>query len=119
MLPAIGATQIWMLLYAQVMQADGKDSRNILLGRKYGQVPRDAFTHPEIPLYGVARWDQKEIAGLLDRLALRRDSPLSLVAVEVRPESDRFSDPLGADLGQTRILRTSPLTPVPSVCGPE
>src|SRR5205814_1720647 len=31
--PAIHATEIWMLLYAQVVQADGKDSRNILLGQ--------------------------------------------------------------------------------------
>ena len=27
-----------------------------------------------------------------------------------------FKDPLGADLGEVRLLRTSPLTPVPAVC---
>jgi hypothetical protein len=29
---------------------------------------------------------------------------------------NRYGDPLGADLGQVRILRTSPLTPVPTAC---
>jgi hypothetical protein len=105
-----------MLLYAQVTQADGKDSRNILLGRKPGIFPRREFVRPDFDFFGTVRWDQKEIEALLDALALRRDSPLSLLAVEVLPESDRFADPMGVDLGQTRILRTSPLTPVPSVC---
>jgi hypothetical protein len=114
--PAVRATEIWMLLYAQVTQADGKGSRNILLGRKPGIVPRDAFAFPNTDLVGTVRWDQKEIAALLDALALRPDSSLSLLAVEVLPESNQFADPMGSDLGQTRILRTSPLTPVPSIC---
>jgi hypothetical protein len=29
------------------------------------------------------------------------------------------ADPLGADLGQVRILRTSALTPVPAICPPK
>ena len=71
---------------------------------------------PNSELAGTVRWDQREIAALLETLALRRDSALSLVAVEVLPESNQFADPMGSDLGQTRILRTSPLTPVPSIC---
>jgi len=32
---------------------------------------------------------------------------------------DTFSDPLGFNLGQVRILRTSPSTPVPDICPPK
>ena len=66
---------------------------------------------------GVARWEQQEIDLLLLRaLALPRNAPLSVLAVELLPELDRKPDPLGADLGRVRILRTSPLIPVPEVC---
>jgi hypothetical protein len=42
---------------------------------------------------------------------------LSALAVELLPEpGSPFGDPLGQDLGQVRLLRTSPLTPVPAVC---
>jgi hypothetical protein len=45
---------------------------------------------------------------------------LSVLVVEVLAEArnadTQARDPLGANLGQVRILRTSPLTPVPRVC---
>jgi hypothetical protein len=51
------------------------------------------------------------------------------VAVEILPEDPNqgnvvaplpvFADPLGAELGQCRILRTSVLTPVPEICPPK
>jgi hypothetical protein len=41
---------------------------------------------------------------------------LSVLAVELLPEVNRAPDPLGADLGSTRMLRTSRLVPVPPVC---
>jgi hypothetical protein len=41
---------------------------------------------------------------------------LSVLAVEVLPEAVQVPDPVGADLGQVRVLRTSPLTPVPLIC---
>ena len=52
----------------------------------------------------------------MDALGLPLSSPLSVLAVELLPERNRASDPLGGDLGSTRILRTSPLTRVPPVC---
>jgi hypothetical protein len=53
---------------------------------------------------------------VLTALALRKDSPLSVLAVEVLPEQTRIADPLGTGLGHARIVRTSPLRPVPPVC---
>jgi hypothetical protein len=45
-----------------------------------------------------------------------RNAPLGVLAVEILPEIERKPDPLGADLGRVRILRASPLIPVPEVC---
>jgi hypothetical protein len=53
---------------------------------------------------------------MLVSLALPEDSPLSALAVEIFPNFDRAADPLGADLGTTRIYRTSPLQPVTKIC---
>ena len=47
---------------------------------------------------------------------LPESSPLSVLAVEMLPELNRAPDPLGTDLGSTRILRSSRLVPVPPVC---
>jgi hypothetical protein len=53
----------------------------------------------------------------LRSLALPHGTPLSVVVAELLPEeSSPFEDPLGRDLGQVRMLRVSPLTPVPAVC---
>jgi len=41
---------------------------------------------------------------------------LSCVAVETLPGGSPFPDPLGADLGQERLLRSSRLVPVPAIC---
>jgi hypothetical protein len=111
-------TQIWALLYAQIMQVDGSEQRNLLLTRA-----RARFTDLQYrgrsgtTVYGSAIWDQTEIAARLESLGLPQDSGLSVVAVELLPEASMvFKDPLGGDLGEVRILRTSPLTPVPAVC---
>jgi hypothetical protein len=40
-------------------------------------------------------------------------------ATNANARVDQFNDPLGADLGKVRILRTSPLTPVPEICPPK
>ena len=77
---------------------------------------------------------------LLAVLGLPASTPLSVLAVEVlpgetrlnyddllagttgasvpqaKPDSIALEDPLGAQLGRRRILRTSPLVAVPSVC---
>jgi hypothetical protein len=111
-------TQLWVLLYAQVLQADGGSWRNILLGRApapFGDKAYDGQTGPQP--YGVAFWNQADVLRRLTALGLPADAPLSVLAVELLPEpSAAFLDPLGANLGQVRILRTSPLTPVPAVC---
>ncbi|WP_437912532.1 hypothetical protein WME73_36280 [Sorangium sp. So ce302] len=163
-------TQIWALLYAQVRQADGKDSRNILLedralyvaprriGRPTDAAGRNACTGPfqnrDAPVHGVTVWKQDEIAEVLRELGLPSDAPLSVLCVEMMPTlsamlpreargqpladadlpatvraelsgtrvdaasavSDNVDRPLSDALGHHRILRTSPLTPIPEVC---
>jgi hypothetical protein len=72
---------------------------------------------PELSLRGIGYWDQDQIELWLEVLGLPLNSPLSVIAVEMLPEFDSpFGDPLGKDLGQVRVLRTSPLTPVPAIC---
>jgi hypothetical protein len=121
-------TQIWILLYAQVSQADGTRRRNVLLSRAQAQLPRGGFTAAFIGIgadheltgylpYGSTGWLQDDIGRRLRALGLPLDTPLSVLAVELLPEAGAvYPDPLGADLGEVRILRTSPLTPVPVIC---
>lgn len=131
--PAFPKTQLIALLYAQVLQADGQSWRNILLSRAKG-VPYDLEHQNSRGLNpaltpGLMQFDpENDILFKLRILGLPLDSALSILAVEVLPEPqpttpaavvDQFQDPLGADLGQVRILRTSPLTPVPDICPPK
>jgi len=111
-------TQIWALLYAQVTQVDGSEQRNLLLTRARARLTDQQFRgRSGSSVYGFAIWDQNEIAARLELLGLPQDSGLSVLAVELLPEASMvFEDPLGGDLGEVRILRTSPLTPVPTVC---
>jgi hypothetical protein len=52
-------------------------------------------------------------------LGLPLDSALSVIAVELLPEPNSpTTQPLGSELGEVRIYRTSPLTPVPAICPP-
>jgi hypothetical protein len=111
------STQIWALLYAQVTQVDGSQQRNILLARARANITELQFRGRSGSVYGFATWDQAEIAARLAQFGLPAGSGLSVLAVELIPEPSMvFKDPLGADLGEVRILRTSPLTPVPGVC---
>ena len=115
--PKLPETEMWALLYAQVVQLDGADHRNVLLGH---QPARPRYDHKlefqSAGLVGFAGWTQFEIEKALEALGLEADSPLSVLAVECLPEADRLPDPLGANLGNVRILRSSPLTPVPTIC---
>jgi hypothetical protein len=141
-------TEIWCMLYAQVLQADGKQYRNILLAEsRLDVVVRE---HPEVggflaqrggfdirsfnslvvnldaPATGASAWTDKEIRQLLEAFHLDPDTPLSVLAVEMMPRYDQYiafakqSDadvrPLSRELGQYRILRTSPLVAAPEVC---
>jgi hypothetical protein len=98
----------------------GADYRNALLSRKPApfvpKPPENQQAYPDA-LYGNATWSHKEITSLLDLLTLPRDTPLSCLAVETLPGGSPFPDPLGMDLGLERLLRTSPLVPVPAICG--
>lgn len=67
--------------------------------------------------YADTTWATNEIKLLLANLTLGADTSLSCLAVEVLPGGVPTPDPLGARLGQERILRTSPLVPVPAICG--
>ncbi|HSC96624.1 MAG TPA: hypothetical protein VLC73_16805 [Burkholderiales bacterium] len=117
LLPPQPATTMWVVLYAQVVQADGADHRNILLSRKPAPLRRKKeFGRQAVAPRGDARWSQAEIEAALASLGLPRASPLSVLAVELLPEVNRAVDPLGGDLGSTRILRTSRLVPLPPVC---
>jgi hypothetical protein len=110
-------TDIWVLLYAQVAQVDGAERRNVRLGRKRAcliQPRRDV--RETLDSAAVAVWDQSQVELLLRALALSTAAALSVLAVELLPESDQKHDPVGADLGHVRILRTSPLTSVPAIC---
>jgi hypothetical protein len=112
------ASQLWALLYAQAPLADGSDWRNILIGRTQLQFPEDAHRRRAgFEPHGIGYWDRYQIENWLEALGLPRNGPLSAIAVELLPEPGAvFVDPLGKDLGQVRVLRTSPLTPVPAIC---
>jgi hypothetical protein len=126
--PPTPATEMWFLLYAQVREASGRSSRNVLLRRARGQSPKE-------PSDGSIRYSSADIdldrtSIILRQLGLSEDSSLSVLAVELLPAPivhqpllvaigeriNRYDDPLGANLGQVRILRSSPLTPVPASC---
>jgi hypothetical protein len=117
-------TRIWMMLYAQVKQADGKTWRNVLLNHRHAETVgtvederAELTTRPSRDVFGHAAFNDQEIQTLLQNLKLAPDSPLSVLAVEVLPpRADQVSDEIGQNVGQVRILRTSPLVPVPPAC---
>ena len=118
----------WILLYAQVLQVDGESWRNVLLTQKRGQQIRDDananFPRPQNAIeMAVGRFRQVELEKTLRLLGLPVNSPLSVLAVELMPEiilkntdEPPCRDPLRESLGEVRILRTSPLVPVPPFC---
>jgi hypothetical protein len=117
LLPPVPATELWIVLYARVVRADGADHRNIQLGRRLGHWRREKYRRrDEVDLAADVRWSNDEVVAALRSLGLAADTPLGVLAVELIPELVPAADPLGADLGQVRILRTSPLVPLQSVC---
>ncbi|MCB8882694.1 hypothetical protein ACELLULO517_20790 [Acidisoma cellulosilytica] len=90
---------------------------------------------------GTVTFTASAIAGVLSQLGLPANAPLSVLCVEILPgplqskqlaaavaETEAVAeraaasattskeDPVGSQLGERRILRTSPLTPVPAIC---
>jgi hypothetical protein len=116
--PEVPASELWALLYVQLKMADGGDVRNVLIGRTRLRLeqPRRGQA-ASAAAHASGYWDQTEIDRWLTSLALPQGLPLSAVAVELLPEPQSpFADPLGKDLGEVRVLRVSPLTPVPAIC---
>jgi hypothetical protein len=129
-------SQMWMLLYAQVTQADGASHRNVLLLVRAARLLTKAPPTHVIPslgrdLYGIATFTENDdptnadpaertgITTVLSTLGLPLNSPLSMLAVELLPTPASFVErPFDTNnaFAQQRILRTSALVPVPPVC---
>ena len=124
--PSPPNTDLWLVLYCQVHQADGSSRRNLQLDvRRAVQPARDANIFGGPPLapgvlrapIGYAAWTKQDLKETLARHGLPEDVPLSVLAVETLPEPNGwFDDPLGGDLGQVRILRTSSLVAIEGDC---
>jgi hypothetical protein len=121
-------SDIWILMYAQVLQVDGQAWRNVLLRKRRAEQIRDD-PDPDLPRpqtsleFAVGHFSSDEIGATLGALGLPLNAPLSVLAVELIPEIGLTdlqqaprADPLGASLGDVRILRTSPLVAVPPAC---
>jgi hypothetical protein len=115
-------TQLWAVLYARVRQTDGASWRNLFLTRialtraEFANIDPDADA---AILFGQGALELQTLHDLLRRAGLPEDAPLTMLAVElfknqVNPEA--APDPLGIDLGFERILRISPLSPIPPAC---
>jgi hypothetical protein len=79
-------TRLWVLLYAQVTQADGQSRRNVLVAREpappYFVEGSRAATRD---VMGVAEFAQTSVEERLRELAVTADAPLSVIAVELLP----------------------------------
>jgi hypothetical protein len=90
------------------------------------QVANSFDVNLDAPATGTAGWSGNEIEQLLDQFSLARTTGLSVLAVEMLPRYDQYIlfgkaqetsvRPLSQQLGQYRILRTSPLVAVPEIC---
>jgi len=126
--PLIPRSDLWVLLYAQVLQVDGESWRNVLLLQGRAQQMRvDAnadFRRPQTALeMGATHFNQTELETTLRQLGFPTNSWLSVLAVEHIPAvvlkgegAPPRRDPLRESLGDVRILRSSFLVPVPPIC---
>ncbi|WJK32223.1 hypothetical protein [Solwaraspora sp. WMMA2065] len=118
-LPDPPNTQLWAVLYARVMQADASTRRNVQVGLRPLWLPRRQPGPRSVPLpvEGETTWSGADVRAALEAAGLPPGLPVSVLVVEVLPEPNgSFADPLGGDLGQVRILRTSPLSAVDRDC---
>ena len=117
-LPNPPNTEIWVVLYARVVQADASTRRNVQIDLRRLFIPRRERVRSAPRLVeGETRWSGAEVDVALQAAGLPEGTPISALAVELLPEPNgSFDDPLGGDLGQVRILRTSPLAPVDRDC---
>lgn len=109
-------TEIWFVLYARLLQADGRSWRNVQLDLKPSRVVKPGRSAAMVP-QAEGRWTGQQVQDALARAGLAPDTPLTVLAVETLPEPNgNFTDPLGGDLGQVRVIRTSPLAEVAEHC---
>lgn len=114
--PWVPNTKIWFVLYARIIQADAQTRRNVQIGLKEARALSPART-AAAARHGESHWSEVEIRSALGLAGLADDTPLTVLAVELLPEPNgSFADPLGGDLGQVRVLRTSPLCSVERNC---
>ncbi len=120
LLPNTPNTELWAVLYTQVLQADGKDYHNILLGhRRMYRIRNDEIRKEvteQLEVRAESAWTEMEIRAMLQSLALPEDSPLSVLTIELMKNQTAVSEPISSDLGKLRIYRTSQLEPVPKIC---
>jgi hypothetical protein len=137
-------TEIVVMLYAQVRQIDGESYRNILLTHRY-MIPQILEAPPSLALFVAPTPKTRDLTGVTLFPERQVESILAVLAVELLPgdnigksdarrrqnlnpqdfqvdesnvglADESGSDPIGTGLGSRRILRTSPLTPVPPIC---
>ena len=123
--PLAARTRLWALLYARVQQADGHAWRNVLLQQRPLLPPvRDPFLMAAMlpvlaaqPALLVAEglFPLAELRASLQLFGLPDDVPMTAMAVEFYTAPE-VVDPLGAELGQARLLRASALVSVPDAC---
>ena len=116
--PVLPQTQMWGLLYARARQADATAWRNVLLRRVQLSAPRlgnDPEGAGARVLFAEGLFPLDEVRRELAQLGLPGDAPLTALATELFTEPAE-EDPLGAGLGNGRLLRVSPLVPVPDAC---
>lgn len=118
--PLPPTTQLWALLYAQMVQADANDYRNVLLDTRPVVVRINRWDERQrrrpIMDHGTVTWSNGEVVELCRLLGLNGKAPLSCIVVETLPGDQPLPDPVSTGLGYERFLRTSPLTPIPEVC---
>jgi hypothetical protein len=106
-------TEIWCMLYAQVQQADAKQSRNLLLAEARAeyvdasrqwdvstflklrsglpaQIANSVDVNLDAPATGIAAWSEDEIQQLLGQFYLSRTTGVSVLAVEMMPRYDQY-----------------------------
>ena len=117
-LPGQPNTEIWTVLYARVVQADASTRRNMPIDFRRLRIAReDRIRPPQLLVEGEVNWSGAEVQNFLELAGLPAGTPVSVLAVELLPEPNgNFNDPLSGDLGQVRILRTSPLSVVERDC---
>lgn len=110
-------TSLWAVLYARVQQTDAASWRNLLLAR-LRMSPAQEFLDLEADartLFGEAFVEVREVQIVMAQLGLPDDTPLTILAVELF-DDPLPPEPLAQSLGHARMLRVSPLAPVPDQC---